>query len=112
MKKGNTASKEKRERKSKEKEQRGRVKKKSKENERVEIERAKRKSKEKVHLEEHLKREWTMAQNDQESSCKCWATSSSSCLFAHTAHLFACNALLVLLAHSFARSLTYKLAER
>ena len=39
-----------------------------------------------------------MVQNNQESRLKYWATRSSVCSFARTAHLFACTALLALLA--------------
>ena len=41
----------------------------------------------------------TMRQNYQESRCEYWATRLSVHLFAHTAHSFACSALLATLAH-------------
>ena len=44
----------------------------------------------------------TMAQNKQESRRKYWATHFSVCLFACTAHSFACSTLFAALVHSAA----------
>ena len=58
----------------------------------------------------------TVVQKSPESECMYWATRSSIGLFAHTAHAFACSALLVSLARSavficsLARSLTHSQA--
>ena len=49
----------------------------------------------------------TMVDNSQGSRRKYWATCSSVCSFARTAHLFVCSALLASLARSLARSLTH-----
>ena len=62
-------------------------------------------------------RECTMAQNNQESSRKYWATRSSVRSFTRTAHSFACSALLASLARSavlicsLAHSLTHSQAR-
>ena len=54
-----------------------------------------------------------MVENNQKSRSKYWATRSSVCLFAHTAHSFACSELLASLARFaaltrlLARSLTH-----
>ena len=44
----------------------------------------------------------TVGQNSKELGCKYWATHSSLCSFAWTAHSFTCSALLALLVHSAA----------
>ena len=44
----------------------------------------------------------TVSQNNQKSSLQYFATRSSVCSFARTAHSFACSTLLALLAHSAA----------
>ena len=44
----------------------------------------------------------TVGQNNQEYRLKYWATRSSVRSFTHTTHLFACSALLALLAHTAA----------
>ena len=54
----------------------------------------------------------TRVQNNQESRHKYWAIHSSVCLFAYTAHSFACSTLLVrsaVLTHLLAGSLTHSL---
>ena len=57
----------------------------------------------------------SLGQNNQEYRLNYWATCSSVCFFARTAHSFACSTLCASLAlrcaHWFARSLTHSLTS-